>query len=224
MSQLPFRRSSRCGCGLPAGTCSDIRCPKSLNGRDSKQYWVEGWALSKYSVDQTERTRIGKLVHDIKYQISNYSDEARHNDADLIKNDIIGMIKWLYDPKNLPFDSCVSPISHVQKPLDLARHICLGISGGSVTYLVDSIREKEILGSMKNIPKPERCAKTIGNYIFERKEKFMPKKGILIIDDVFDTGCTIKGISKAISAKYPDLPIFVMTAAYIGHMGSIGAV
>lgn len=223
-SQLIFKRNARCGCGAPAGTCADIRCPKSLNREENKQYWIEGWALSKYSVSSTERTKIGKLVHDIKYQISDYTDEARRADADVIKNDIIGMIKWLYDPKNLPFDRCVSPISHVQKPIDLAKHICLGISGGSVTYLPDSISEKNALGSMKNISKQERCAETIGNYIFESPAGHVPKKGVLIVDDVFDTGCTIKGISSAISAKYPKIPIFVMTAAYIGHMGSIGAV
>lgn len=221
---MTFKRNSRCGCGLPAGTCADIRCPKSLNSTDNNEYWVEGWALSKYSVGPTEKTRIGKLVHDIKYQISYYTDESRRADADEIKNDIIGMIKWLYDPKDLPFDRCVSPISHVQKPLDLAKHICLGISGRSVTYLADSVREKSVLGSMKSIPKQERCAKTIGNYIFACQERLKPQKGVLIVDDVYDTGCTIKGISKAISISYPNLPIFVMTAAYIGHMGRIGAV
>ena len=77
---------------------------------------------------------------------------------------------------------------------------------------------------MKNIPKSDRCIKTIGNYIFKCDQEDRPQKGIVIIDDVFDTGCTIKGISKAISDKFSDVPIFVVTAAYIGQMGRISAV
>jgi hypothetical protein len=216
-------RKSRCKCDLLAGSCADINCPQSLSSKETESYWVEGWALSKYSVGSYERTNIGSIIHNIKYQLSNYSESQRKSDADFIKNEVIKMIKWLYNEKNLPFDVCVSPMSHNVKPLDLAEYICTGISGGSIKYLHHAISEKNPLGSMKDIPKPERCKKTIGNYIFNCSQEDQPKKGVLIVDDVFDTGCTIKGISKAISDKFSDVPIFVVTVAYIGQMGRISA-
>jgi len=217
-------RKSRCRCDLFAGTCADINCPQRLSSKETENYWAEGWALSKYSAWSFERTKIGSIIHNIKYQTSGYSEFQRKSDADFIKNEIIKMIKWLYIETDLPFDICVSPMSHINKPLDLARHICLGISGGAIKYLQDSISEKLPLGSMKNIPKHERCIKTVGNYTFNCSDKDIPKKGVLIVDDVFDTGCTIKGISRAISDKFPDVSIFVITAAYIGKMGRISAV
>lgn len=217
-------RKSRCKCDLFAGTCADINCPQSLSSKETENYWAEGWALSKYSAWSYERTKIGSTIHNIKYQVSNYTDFERKSDAEFIKNEIIKMIKWLYNEKQLPFDVCVSPMSHNVKPIDLADYICSGISGGSIKYLRNSITEKIPLGSMKNIPKSDRCIKTIGNYIFKCDQEDRPQKGIVIIDDVFDTGCTIKGISKAISDKFSDVPIFVVTAAYIGQMGRISAV
>jgi hypothetical protein len=222
--KFAVERKSRCKCDLFAGTCADINCPQRLSNRETENYWTEGWALSKYSALSYERTKIGSIIHNIKYQLNNYSEPQRKSDADYIKNEIIRMIKWLYNEKDLPFDVCVSPMSHNAKPIDLAEYICTGISGGSVRYLRNTISEKLPLGSMKNIPKPDRCSKTIGNYIFNCREEDRPKKGVLIIDDVFDTGCTIKGISKAISDKFSDVPIFVITAAYIGQMGRISAV
>lgn len=222
-SNLIAKRKSKCKCDLLIGTCSDITCPRSLSNRENKVFWVEGWALSKYSAWSDEKTEIGSLIHNIKYQLSNYSDHQRKSDSNYIKNRIIEMIKLLYDKKDLPFDTCLSPISHKIKPLDLAEFICLGISGGSIKYLRNSISEKKPLGSMMDIPKNERCQRSIDNYNFNCRKEDIPKKGVLIIDDVFDTGCTLKGISKAITEKYSGLPIFVITAAYIGQMGRISA-
>lgn len=217
-------RKSRCECDLWAGTCADINCPQRLSNKETENYWTEGWALSKYSAWSDERTKIGSKIHNIKYQGNNYPERQRKSDANYIKNEIIKMIKWLYNEKDLPFDVCVSPMSHNLKPLNLAEYICAGISGGSIKHLRNTFSEKSPLGSMKNIPKPERCSKTIGNYIFECREEDKPKKGILIIDDVFDTGCTIKGMSQAISDKFSDVPVFVITAAYIGNMGKISTI
>lgn len=216
-------RRSKCKCDLLIGTCADITCPRILPNSDNEIYWIEGWALSKYSAWSDTRTEIGSLIHNIKYQLSNYSDQQRKSDSNYIKNRIIEMIKLLYNKKDLPFDACLSPLSHNMKPLDLAEFICLGISGGAIKYLKNSISEKESLGSMKDIPKTERCKKTIGNFNFNCTSKDMPRKGILIIDDVFDSGCTIKGISKAITDKFSGMPIFVITASYIGQMGRISA-
>lgn len=218
-------RKARCKCDLPAGTCVRIECPHMLNSIETSSLWIEGWALSKYSSEPYKKTRIGTLIKKIKYYKSaDYSPANRNSDAKIISDEIIKMIKWLYNPKDLPFDLCVCPPSHEVKSLDLPDFICKAISGGSVKYAAKSIIERIPLRTIKALPKEDRGKKLVDNFVFNCPKDFYPSKGVLIIDDVFDTGSTITGVSRAISAQFPNIPRFVITAAYIGQMGRISAV
>jgi len=218
-------RIARCKCDFVAGTCSNIECPHSLNSKETQSFWIEGWALSKYSIESYKKSSVGGLIKKIKYDKSDsYSLENRILDAKVIANQIIEMIKWLYDPKNLPFDICVCPPPHKIKPLDLPDFICKTLSGGSIKYLNKSIIERIPLSTVMNLPTEERSEKLIDNFIFDCPTDVYPKRGVLIIDDVFQTGSTVKGVSRAIGAQFPGIPCFVITAAYIGHMGRISAV
>jgi hypothetical protein len=220
-----FNRNLKCKCDLPIGTCANIECPHSLSSHDSKGFYDEGWALSKYSVEAYKKTRVGALVKKIKYDKSNsYTLKSRTEDARIISIEMINLLKLLYNPSNLPFDYCVCPPSHDSKPLDLPEFICKSISGGSVQFLNNAIIEKEPLSTIKQLAKEERSAKLVDNFLFDIFERVLRPKGFLVIDDVFDTGSTIKGVCRAIKTQYPQLPIFVLTAAYIGHMGRISAV
>lgn len=218
-------RKARCICDFPAGTCANIECPHLLNSRETSSLWIEGWALSKYSSEPYKKTRIGGLIKKIKYDRSPYySLTERISDAKIISDEIIKMIKWLYNPSDLPFDLCLCPPSHEVKPLDLPDFICKAISGGSVKYAEKSLIERIALTTIKAGPKEERAKKLVDNFVFDCPEALFPSKGILIIDDVFDTGSTITGVSRAVSARFPNIPRFVITAAYIGRMGRISAV
>ena len=215
----------RCKCDFLAGTCANIECPHPLNSRETSALWTEGWALSKYSTEPYKKTRIGGLIKKIKYDKSpDYSLAIRRADAKIISDEIIKMIKWLYDPSDLPFDVCVCPPSHEMKPLDLPDFICKAISGGSVKYAEKTLIERISLTTIKTGPKDERGKKLVDNFVFDCPESLSPSKGVLIVDDVFDTGSTLTGVSRAISAQFPNIPRFVITAAYIGHMGRISAV
>lgn len=224
-NQWGLARKVRCKCGLPAGTCANIECPHLLNSHETSGLWIEGWALSKYSSEPYKKTRIGSLIKKIKYYKSaDYSLADRVSDAKVITDEIIGMIKWLYDPADLPFDLCLCPPSHEIKPLDLPDFMCKAISGGSVKYAEKSLIERIPLTTIKAGPKEERGKKLVDNFVFDCPEALYPSKGVLIIDDVFDTGSTLTGVSRAVSAQFPNIPRFVITAAYIGHMGRISAV
>ena len=218
-------RKARCKCDFPAGTCASIECPHLLNSLETRNLWVEGWALSKYSAEPYKKTRIGGLIKKIKYYKSlDYTIKERNADAKIVSDEIIKMIKWLYDQADLPFDLCVCPPSHEVKPLDLPDFICKAISGGSVKYGAKTLIEKLPLRTIKAGPKEDRSKKLVDNFVFDCPEALYPSRGVLIIDDVFDTGSTVTGVCRAISAQFPNIPRFVVTAAYIGHMGRISAV
>lgn len=219
------KRTVQCKCGLRLGTCSNIECPHSLLSKEIKNSWVEGWALSKYSEEPYKKTRIGSLIKRIKYDHSiDYLPEDRISDATTITREIIEMIRRLYDPSNLPFDLCVCPPSHEIKPLNLPDFICKKISGGRVKFAEKAIIERMPLKTIKSLPKPERSAKLLDNFVFVCGPDEYPRNGILIVADVFDTGSTITGVSRAVAAEFPNLPRFVLTAAYIGQMGKVSAV
>ena len=220
-----LKRKARCKCDFPAGTCANIQCPHPLNSRETSSLWIEGWALSKYSSEPYIKTRIGGLIKKIKYNTSpEYSLADRTSDAKIVSDEIIKMIKWLYEPSDLPFDLCVCPPGHEVKPLDLPDFICKAISGGSVKYAEKTLKEKIPLSTIKALPKEDRRKKLVDNFVFDCPEPFYPSKGVLIIDDVFDSGSTVTGVSRAVSAQFPSIPRFVVTAAYTGHMGRISAV
>jgi hypothetical protein len=218
-------RKAHCKCDFLAGTCANIECPHPLNSRETSSLWIEGWALSKYSFEPYKKTRIGGLIKKIKYSKSkDYSIAQRSSDAKIISDEIIEMIKWLYDPRDLPFDLCICPPSHEMKPLDLPDFICKSISGGSIRYGEKTLVERIPLTTIKAGPKEDRSNKLVNNFVFDCPQDLYPSKGVLIIDDVFDTGATMTGVSRAVSAQFPKIPRFIITAAYIGHMGRISAV
>jgi hypothetical protein len=224
-SQKWDRRNIRCRCGYLAGTCARIECPHQLKSGDSSSLWVEGWALSKYSSTPYRKTPIGSLIKRIKYGKSPYYSLAKRTlDAKFISDEIVKMIKWLYDPSNLPFDVCICPPSHQVKPLDLPDFICKKISGGSIKYVENALIERIPLTTIKAGPKQERGPKLRDNFIFDASVDVYPSKGVLIIDDVFDTGSTITGVSRAVSMEFPQIPQYVITAAYIGRMGKVSAI
>jgi len=217
-------RAPRCKCDLPAGTCADINCPHSLSSLDNSKFWIEGWACSKYSAKAYVKTPIGNLVKKVKYERDpSYTELERTQDAKKISSKVIEMIKWLYDSKNLPFDICLSPPSHQNKPLDLAQYIAKSISGGSVKYAEKVLVERMELTAVKNMTKYERSIQLLDNFVFDCPEEFYPKKGFLVVDDVFETGSTLKGICRAINQVFPGMPRYVITATYIGQMGKIQA-
>ena len=214
----------RCKCDLPAGTCADINCPHSLSSLENSTFWLEGWACSKYSAESFVKTPLGTLVKRVKYERDpSYSDLKRTEDAKKISNKVIDLIKWLYDENNLPFDICINPPSHQDKPLDLAQFIAKSLSGGSIKYADRVLVERMELSAVKNMPKYERSIQLLDNFVFDCPEEFYPKKGFLIVDDVFQTGSTLKGICRAINQAFPNMPRYVITATYIGQMGKIQA-
>lgn len=224
-SQKRARRNVRCRCGYLAGTCARIECPHQIKIQNSDNIWVEGWALSKYSSAPYRKTPIGSLIKKIKYGKSPYYSLAKRTlDAKYISDEIVKMIKWLYDPSDLPFDLCICPPSHQTKPLDLPDFICRKISGGSIKYVENALTERIPLTTIKAGPKHERGPKLRDNFILNAPANVHSSKGILIIDDVFDTGSTITGVSRAVSKQFPQIPQYVITAAYIGHMGRVSAI
>ena len=220
-----YNIEARCKCEMFIGTCNNIECPHSLSSSENTKFWAEGWAASKYSKEPYVKTQIGSLINKIKYDKEpSYSVSERMRDAKIIVNKIVELISVLYNTRNLPFDVCVSPPSHNEKPLDLAAFICNSISGKSIRYFNDSVIERESLGSVKQMSKYERSAALLDNFVFDPRPGQHPSKGILLVDDVFETGSTLKGVSRAIAAQYPGLNRFVITATYIGQMGKIQAV
>jgi predicted amidophosphoribosyltransferase len=152
-----------------------------------------------------------------------YTNRDRVKDSRWVADQIIALIKQLYDTTQLPFDACVCPPAHKEKPIDLADFICQRISGGSVTYLKGLVRDRDSHQSALGIPKSERLGVLSDGFVVSPPANFTPKKGILLVDDIFDTGATLKGVSNAIALLYPDLPRYAITATYIGHMGKIQA-
>lgn len=153
--------------------------------------WQEGWASDNYFIPGTEETtETGGLIRYHKYGGIKCSvllaSKMRHT----------LLAAW---PGELPFDAIVPVPGSL--PEDIAQQFKLPVF--SVVKLNDI--------KAKVMPLDERKV-FLNNF---RSYYLKASKGILVIDDVFDTGNTLRGVCK--SLKRYELPIYVLVLAINNH-------
>ena len=179
------------------------------------KYWLEGYALAMYSssydfIEGQSFTELGEAVHKFKYWKLPPQDRDRIQDLC-----VRSMQKALLDKfgTNLPFNFIVAvPANrkegHSIPPLmskDLA-----GRSAGQFTDATKSLVKLKELPSMKNLSTEEKAVALSDAYLFKDNLP-QPLKGILIIDDIFHTGTTLRFVARSIGLTYPEVPKYVMT-------------
>lgn len=180
------------------------------------KYWIEGYAISMYSrgydfLSGQDFTELGEAIYKFKY----YKNLAIQ-DRDRIQDLCVRSLKRAIGEKfgeNLPFNFVVAvPAnrlnSHSLPPL-IAKDIA-GRSAGALLEVGKSLVKQKEIPVLKNLDNDEKSRALLDAYIFKPTLP-EPKKGILIIDDIYDSGATLRSVARAINATYPDLPKYVMT-------------
>lgn len=149
--------------------------------------WEDGWAVDNYFIPGTEETtETGGLIRNHKYGGIKSSVLLAAQLRRLL------LMAWSKEP---PFDVIVPVPGALSE--DIARQL------GYPTYHVEKLKDVK--------------AKTMG---LEERHFFLTNfkahylkasKGILVVDDVFDTGNTLMGVCKSLQ-KY-NLPIYVAVLA-----------
>jgi predicted amidophosphoribosyltransferase len=187
----------------------------TLVTRFPESYWNDGWALSHYSKAGT-RTALGNLVHTVKYnQHIKTNIEERNKAADEILSAVKEFIKVKYPLSQRPFNSVVCPPSNIDKIFDLTKYVSSNLGAGGIEDLSSCIRKTRDLPSMKNLNGKQRSIELAGAYEFVPPANVEHICGVLIVDDVLDTGATSREICSLLNTALPKVPRYYLSVTYL---------
>lgn len=145
--------------------------------------WVEGWAMDNYfESDMQTFTPLAHLIRHHKY--------GKQENAKELSRMLGAFIDTVWP--SLPFDVVV-PVTgqltnEIAKHLDLPEFLLTKLDTTKVKFTPHEGRER-----------------SLNNFMSDAVEA---KKGILVVDDIFDSGFSMRGACRAL-AKY-SLPIYVV--------------
>ncbi len=214
-----FYRNSKfnCLCGIRVGICEAVDHPKKMEWRVGDYGdFLEGWALGKY---HHRKGKWGQLVYDFKWhpRVGQQQDmERKENSAQQVydgmsyfwKNYIKGGLK--------PFNYVYAMPGSTGKHPSLAQALANKFAEEGITILPEFIKSNtNLLGSAKEI----NGFKSRADYLEQKfiwNEKPIPKDawGVLVLDDVYETGATLRRAAKILKDAQYTGQIFFMVAAY----------
>jgi len=210
-----MRGRGACAHGIRLGECHAPGCPVWLGDPHGQRPWASGWALSRYSGAGPHDTRMGSLVHDVKY--GRVPLDERRAMAEEVAERMMGFVEEAYELPR-PFTVCVAPPSHQGKPLELAHFLCEELSEGlGLDNRSSDLHEREHVRSMKEIADAgERLALLKRAITVDAPVSDRNPRGFLIVDDVFDTGATATAICAVLGERFPRSRFHVLTATCVG--------
>ena len=176
--------------------------------------WVEGYAFDIHTVSSeyqgeddfghsqynTIRTEMGELVYQLKYQdnpaVVNKIVDLLQNIKGLNKMDVIIPIP----PSNQ--DRTNQPVYSIATEL--------GCRFGITVYL-DALGKSKESKELKEITDPEKRQEALKNAMHIAKNYDLSNKNILLIDDLYRSGATLKVATELLYSKTKAKKIYVLT-------------
>lgn len=184
---------------------------------DDSDSWKMGIALDWYSNFDKLRlrkvnTELGQAVHEYKYY-KNLPEARRQEIVRRCTKEIGRVLHLQFDVEKETFNSCIAVIPNSETghslPLDLALQL---------SYQFDWIRDDSRclkktreLEPLKNRPRDSRPAYVAGAYEIDHEYQMTTPRGFLLLDDVYETGSTLREICRTLSRSYPTVPRYVLT-------------
>jgi len=219
----------QCSCRRPIGTCNDLNHPVKMDAVVGP--FVEGWALGKYSGKLVEKSTIihteygklkyGKLVHDYKYQSFKLNEPEGRKLRNSINLEIFKAVDYFLDGyfplDRRHFDTVLAVPSSSGSETTIQNDICAHLNGNGLRLARKTIlvHEKGTI-STKNIEGFRARSKSVEQR-FERGDDkdLIGAKGLLLIDDIYETSATLRTTVKILNTMVPLIPKYFLTVAYI---------
>ncbi|CAN2210288.1 Phosphoribosyltransferase domain [Candidatus Nanopelagicaceae bacterium] len=193
--------------------------------------FIEGWALGKYSGKLEEKStkthteygylKYGKLVHDYKYESFKSSESSGKSLRSSIMLEINTSVDYFlngYFPSTRrDFDTVVAVPSSRGSASTIQSEICRHLVQGGFQEAVGSVHVKEKgRAATKNIPGLQARLKSVGaRYELGSLGNLQNAKGLLLIDDIYQTGATLRTTVEILNAVVPAIPKYFLTVTYI---------
>lgn len=189
---------------------------------NTHQLWIRGISLSVYSrsydsyTHEQDFSRLGRLVYDYKY-IKNLNSERRSEIIKECSQAIINELQLKPFPAKETFNCLISVPANISKDIALPREIAEYLTA-EYAWLTDCSKALTMSRtniSMKNTKKEERGEEIKGAYLINPSLLPSDIRGFLIIDDIYDTGSTVREIARTLKRHFPEIPRYVITLTHL---------
>ncbi len=234
----------KCPCGIKAGACKNLSHPRLFSEYLANSYekYIERWALSKYTIHKNEVSKInpleghtilGQLISDYKYTRKKYINtdfsqkfvDMSDDEVQIMQNKCISEIYRFLDyfltkyfPKEIREFDCILPIPPSSKkqrtiPFDLSEILeNAGFMNGreSIQVTNESVTAGKNLHDYKEKKDSAKRKLILGDTSVLRKAR-----GVLVLDDVYETGATASQVLELVNSVAPDIPKYFLSISFV---------
>jgi predicted amidophosphoribosyltransferase len=193
--------------------------------------FIEGWALGKYSGKLEGKStklhtefgylKYGKLVHDYKYASFKLDQNSGESLRCSIMREINESVDYFlngYFPKyGRDFDTVVAVPSSTGSRSTIQDEICSHLVKSGFKQARDAVCVKNKgRVATKNIPGLQARLKSVGaRYELGKSQDLQSATGLLLIDDIYETGATLRTTVEILNEVVPSIPKYFLTISYI---------
>ena len=195
---------------------------------NTRKLWERGYSLSLYSrsydsiTSKQDYTELGKLVYEYKW-FKGLSESRRNAIVAFCADEISKTLKLDSETKEFNFNSCIGVIpngtSGHSLPQDLAAYL-----SQKYTWLRNDSKcmfKTRDLPQMKNLADYNLRKESLSNaYVIDSNYDLSNVSGVLIIDDVYESGSTLREFCRTLKRSNPEIPKFVITLTHLRSVWS----
>lgn len=189
---------------------------------NTHKLWIRGISLSVYSRSYDyysqiqEFSRLGKLVHDYKY-LKYLKPERRREIIEECSKAVVDELHIKQSPVKESFNCLISVPPNINKDISLPDQVATALAS-EFTWLrncSNAIAKSREIPSIKTTDKGNRSEAIKGAYSIN--PSLLPEDicGFLIIDDIYDTGSTVREIARTLKREFPEIPRYVITLTHL---------
>ena len=190
---------------------------------NDSQLWVKGialdWYTTGYDKEKLEyiKSDLGQSVREYKY-FSQLNQKRREAIVRKCSDSISKVLRLEEELEKPNFNACIGVAPNRKTghslPLDLALQLSIRFDWlKDESNCLVKTRDMDTIKKLKG--EKLRAGALQGGYKVNESFDYNGIRGFLIIDDVFETGATLKEVCRTLQSRFPAIPRYVLTITQV---------